>query len=151
MKLYFPNLCTSEISDEIIAKNNKIMSNELTLAGIPIEVFPFLRKDREVKATLIGSLLVGNKPRWTWSFDRAWRYWTAEGPAVPYEVAKIIYESEHRDDCTACGSSFNPDGMGGFGVDSYHIFTDDALKFLVEQLNAVAEKHRDRLNGDLES
>ena len=150
MKLYFPNLCTHESNAEIISRNNKIMSNELTLAGITITEFPWSR-DREVKSTLIGELRVGSKPRFTWVFERAWSYWAAEGPAVPYEVAKIIYDSEHRDDCTACGSSFNPDDMGGFGVDSYHIFTDDALKFLVEQLNAVAEKHRDRLNGDIES
>ena len=146
MKLYFPNLCTRDETSEIVGKNNKIMSNELTLAGIPVKDFGMTFAG-EVKTSVYGSLLVGNKPRATWDFCRAWSYWIAEGDAVPYEVAKIIYDSEHRLACTACGSSFNPDDMGGFGVNSYHIFTDDALKFLVEQLKAVAENHRKRLEG----
>lgn len=153
-KSYFPNLCTRDNTPEIVKKNNIIMTKELMYAGIKAEDFGMVFDNREVKTSVYGTLATGDTPDLHWCFGRAWQYWIAKGPAVPYEVAKIIYESEHRDECTACGSSFKPDEMGGFGVDCYHVFTDEALKFLTEQLNSVYENHKKRLemaNGNSES
>ena len=119
----------------IIEMTDKQIREELTQAGIPIKSE---RGKSEVPYTLIGNLN-------GWIFTRAWYYWVARGPGIPFEKAKILFDEFGKDvrsnghclsvDYPPYGFVTQVDERAG-GVCAYHIDTQKGLNALA----AVIEK-----------
>lgn len=135
----FPNLARREQDHEAEAPRiTEIVKEELRQAGLHCFDIP-VRPRREVPTGALG-YLEGTG----WTFERAWRYWIAEGPGLPLEVAERLYQdlgSEVRvgGDCTGPSprSTYH-----GFGVPLYHIDTPRGLKALADALKSVLEANQ---------
>lgn len=130
---YLPNYAKrSDVDDALI--------RELNLAGIEHQKFPesFREHYGEVNTIILGTLL-------GWKFQRAWRYWIADGPGIPLDAASSLQEKfgkEVRVDgsCT-CPSPL--DAFKGLGVGRYHVDTQSGLRALADTIKRVVEKAND--------
>ena len=88
----------------------------------------------EVKTSLYG-ILHG------WQFTRAWRYWIAKGPGLPPQYATPLHVSMGEEVRVAghCGCPSPLEWYRGFGVDSYHVDTQQGLSALAQALKMCAE------------
>lgn len=97
---------------------NTACAEELIRAGIPMahNVNP-----GEVKSG-VGGALCG------WTFYRAWRYWSASGPALPLSVARVLWR-DHGGYVRAGGDCDcrEPTGSGYPRTTNYHIDTPEGL------------------------
>lgn len=74
-----------------------------------------------------------------WSFQRAWAYWVAKGPGIPSEIAEEFHKTwgqQVRVD-GHCGCPSPLEWFEGFGVDSYHIDTQEGLNAFVALLKTI--------------
>ena len=109
---------------------------ELVAAGITTERLPEVLRERmgEVKTIIMGWLH-------GWRFERAWRYWIAQGPGIPPVYADDLHRSHGREvrvdgNCT-CPSP--REWMHGFAVGLYHVDSQDGLNALAQTIRRVVE------------
>ena len=121
----FPNVAGrgDEALDEQLAA-------ELLAAGIQTVILPASLREHygvEVKSVIVGDLH-------GWSFKRAWRYWVAEGPGVPFGPATALHETHGASARVAghCGCPSPLEWYKGLGVGNYHVDGPDGLKALAE-------------------
>ncbi len=131
------NLAISEPTEEQINKLDAICGDELNKAGIKILVLQGINKRTEVPTNVIGELPF-------WIFTRAWYYWVATGAAIPYELAMELHEQYGKEvrvngNCT-CPSPQQANNGGYFGINLYHVDTQDGLKALADLIKKVANK-----------
>ena len=112
---------------------------ELNHAGIPITVLPeSLRARGEVTTRVVGFLH-------GWAFERAWCYWVAKGPGLPFDVATDLHARHGNvvrvDGHCACPSPL--EWFRGLGVGHYHVDTGEGLKALADAVKAVVARHAD--------
>lgn len=126
----FPNYAGVKVDAEIIA--------ELEKAGIRPEKMPEMMRGktgtREVLTVVIGTHL-------KWSFERGWYYWIAQGPGIPYDLAKELNDQFGQDvriDGYAGGQDIEV--TGGFSVGVYHVDTAEGLEALRKTLDKVNER-----------
>ena len=112
---------------------------ELEAAGIKVVPYRALKeyepRHSEVPADVIGELN-------GWKFVRAWYYWVARGPAIPFELAGPLHETHGQEVRVAghCGcpsprewyGESNPDGVPDYHVDSQAGL--NALAAVIQQL-----------------
>jgi hypothetical protein len=114
--------------------------DELTLAGISVNVYEFLRKSSgEVKTAVIGGLH-------GWSFRRAWSYWIATGPGIPIDDAMVLHE-KHGKVVRAdghCGSPSPFEMFYGLGCGSYHVDSLIGLKALADTIKQVVARAEEK-------
>ena len=108
--------------------------DELTTAEIEVVRLPFSLKG-EVETDVIGSL-------GPWKFERAWRYWVAEGPGIPPEIAEELHSEygQHVRVDGHCGCPSPTEWFKGFAVGSYHVDTQEGLKALADVIKKVLIK-----------
>ncbi len=127
-----PNLAGVETCDEFIRK-------ELTEAGIEISELPVLLGTGEVPYKVIGSISIG--PTF-WGFNRAWRYWVAEGPGIPLKDAMELHKTYGKEVRVNghCGCPSPEEQNGNFGTGFYHIDTQQGLNVLAAMIRKVAAR-----------
>ena len=104
----FPNLAYQEDVDEQL-------SAELAAAGIETLRLRY-KSSGEARTSVMGVI----EP---WDFRRAWRYWIAEGPGIPVDLAERLH-AEYGTEVRVGGSCVCPsprEHYHGFGVDLYHV------------------------------
>ncbi len=127
---YLPNYAGRRDVDDALIR-------ELNLAGIEHQKFPESYREHygEVKTIIMGTLL-------GWSFQRAWRYWIANGPGIPLDAANALhltFGKEVRVD-GHCGAPSPLEHFHGLAVGSYHIDTQSGLKALADTIKQVVEE-----------
>ncbi len=131
----FYNLATRNPTPEQIASLDNNCRIELEYAGIQPLVLPGINGKSEVPTNIIGQL-----PYWT--FTRAWKYWIAQGAAIPYELATELYQQHGKEvrvnGMCNCPSPKEVNNGGIFGINSYHVDSQRGLKALAELIKKVA-------------
>ena len=110
---------------------------ELEEANIEVLSFEYLRKQGEVPTSIMGTL-------GPWTFKRAWRYWVANGPGMPPKEAEELYEKFGKV-VRVGGSCVCPspkEQYKGFGVDCYHIDTQEGLNALAATIRKILEENK---------
>ena len=109
---------------------------ELVASGITVERLPEVLRERmgEVKTIIMGWLH-------GWRFERAWRYWIAQGPGIPPIYAEDLHRSHGKEvrvdgNCT-CPSPM--EWLHGFAVGLYHVDSQDGLNALAKTIRRVVE------------
>lgn len=102
---------------------------ELTKAGIFVHsaITP-----GEVNCEVIGAC-------GSWIFRRCWYYWSARGPGIPSDVAKVLHD-EFGQEVRVEGHCGCPDPVEyckGRPVTSYHIDTQRGLKALADVIKEL--------------
>lgn len=109
---------------------------ELVAAGIKASKFEVLRsKEVEVRTAVIGEVAY-------WGFERAWTYWVAKGPALPFNIATKLHKKMGKE-VRVEGHAAAPSPVewsGGFGVGMYHVDTQEGLKALADAIKGVLAK-----------
>ena len=110
---------------------------ELHDAGINVQKLTEKTRD-EVPYTVVGELH-------GWTFRRAWYYWVAEGPALPFEYATpmhLLIGTEVRvgGDCGCPAPEAYCAELGG--VDLYHIDTQEGLTIFAAVLRKWANDRK---------
>jgi hypothetical protein len=125
--------------------NDKKCEDELFVSGIPIlKLKEFINEKDEVVTSVRGKL-------GPWSFKRAWRYWVAEGKALPLDVAIKLHEKVGKT-CRVGGHCYAPHPLEygkGFGIDLYHVDDINGLKALSNAIASVMQSHA--LNKEIKS
>jgi len=131
----FPNLAGKKQPEA-----DTMCAGELALAKIEVHSLPsiLLAANPEVSTVTIGSL--GN-----WSFRRAWRYWVAEGPGIPPDIATELHETHGKEVRVDghCGCPSPLEWHKGFAVGLYHVDTQEGLNALsrtIRQILDIQEK-----------
>lgn len=123
----FPNLAT-----RLEGQYEALIAMELQQAGIEVVQLPSVCRYGECKTLLIGTI----EP---WHFKRAWRYWVAEGPGIPPDVAERLHKDFGNvvrvDGHCACPSPL--EWHKGFAVGMYHVDTPTGLKALADIIKEV--------------
>lgn len=135
------NLASSDKSAEHVAEVDSLVHEELRQARIPVIRLPKIQDHSEVPTTVQG-VLCG------WKFVRAWYYWIAEGPALPFEFADPLHEHIGQEVRVAghCGCPKPREWYSRhdqLGVDNYYVDSQLGLYLLAEAIlksNAVADK-----------
>lgn len=116
------------------------LTSELEFAGI--EVVNLSRYGlanpytSEVKSSIIGDIHLSR-----WTFYRAWRYWVAEGPGIPPEIAMELWERNNTARVGAHAASPSPlEWYNGFGVGLYHIDTFEGLRDLATTIKSIRKR-----------
>lgn len=129
----FENLARgSNPTNKEIDEVTEQVKSELHEAGIDIVLLGIAVNTTEVPSKAIGFLS-------KWGFTRDWRYWIAEGPGIPIEIAEKLYASHGRE-CRVGGSCVCPsprEAFGGFGVGLYHVDTQEGLNALADAIRSV--------------
>ena len=128
----FPNLAREQNPPlEVVAEVTAIAEAELKAAGIDVTIAGIFSRG-EVPSQAYGSLS-------GWGFERAWYYWTANGPGLPVEVAERLHAT-HGTQVRVdghCGCPSPREQHHGFGIGNYHIDTPEGLKALADALRSV--------------
>ncbi len=111
------------------------LSRELEVAGIPIVTLPDSLRNGygvEVKSLVIGDLH-------GWEFKRAWRYWVASGPGIPFDAATALHVAHGASVRVAghCGCPSPLEWYKGLGVGNYHVDGPDGLRALADTIRQV--------------
>ena len=118
--------------------NDEVLRKELEEAGITIEkMTDFIQEKYEVKTSIYGTL--GG-----WIFFRAWYYWVAEGPGIPYDEAMELQRKLGKvlrasGDCGCRGPGF---WFGGLACGNYHVDTQDGLNALSGVIRRLTDNYR---------
>ena len=126
----FPNRAGGNIEE-----NDKILTEELTNAGIKVQYFKDLFDTGEVKTGVCGSL-------YGWTFQRAWYYWICKGPGIEIEAAEKLQEKHGNTvrasgDCACRGPRF---WYKGLACGSYHVDDSEGLKALADTIKELVVK-----------
>jgi hypothetical protein len=118
--------CDNEVRQELMQAGINIVDNGDLVPGEP-------------KTSLTGELH-------GWTFKRAWYYWIASGPALPFKYADAIHEVSGKDVRVAghcgCPSPREWYGDNAFGVSSYHVDTQDGLNLLAASIKRFYQDTR---------
>lgn len=118
---------------ENMLENDTHVTGELTQAGIQIEgPFEFLREKYESRTALVGILC-------SWTFERAWRYYIAEGPGIPPDKAEEFHKTWGGYVRVAghCGCPSPLEYYKGFAVGLYHIDSQEGLNAFAKLLKSI--------------
>lgn len=113
------------------------LREELELAGIKVVPYRRLKEYErsEVPADVIGQLK-------GWTFTRAWYYWVARGPEIPFEPAEKLHEL-HGQEVRVAGHCGCPSPLEWYGereysgVPCYHVDTQGGLNALAQTIREV--------------
>ena len=105
------------------------LATELRLAGITVVELP--ERYGEPQSIIEGELF-------GWKFRRAWYYWMASGPGIPFEAATKLHETNGKSVRVNgnCGCP-SPAEQGGGPVTSYHVDNQDGLNALAVTIRSL--------------
>jgi hypothetical protein len=123
------------------ADTDAILRAELAAAGIPAAAIPsdlveFMReRSGEVKTSVTGHLH-------GWKFERAWYYWTAEGPGIDVDTAEALHATHGQVVRVAghCGCPSPREWFKGLACGSYHVDSPEGLKALADVIKGLVAK-----------
>lgn len=129
-----------------VLPDDAAIAAELEAAGIPLmpgitETFRKLLS-KEVSTTSIGELH-------GWGFYRMWSYWVAEGPGIPFDVARSLHglgfgiRAEGH-----CGDPHPFDQFKGLGCGHYHIDTAEGLFALANAIKFTVKRSEEQHRQD---
>jgi len=124
-KTYFPNYAG-------IGNVDAELTKELEKAGIEVHKWSSIKVQGEVDTHVIGVVH-------QWGFKRAWRYWVADGPGIPPEIAEELYKN-FGSQVRVAGHGNGPSPLewfNGFAVGMYHIDTTEGLKALANTIKDI--------------
>ena len=129
----FPRLARQASAAGLVTATAK---KELEQAGIAVEPHQFRG---EVPSGVFGTLN-------GWTFERAWRYWIAAGPALPMDAAMDLYDRVGRQArAGGHGDGLSPEEWGS---DRYHCDTPRSLSMLAGAIRSVvAQAGANQLDG----
>lgn len=113
---------------------DEYLREELEKANI--KVVPY-RRLKEYERSEVPADVIGKVGEWT--FVRAWYYWVARGPTLPFEFADLLHE-KHGRDVRVSGHCGCPSPREWYhhewdtGVPLYHVDTQEGLNALAETL-----------------
>ena len=111
---------------------DSILTAELRTAGI--DVIEMVERYGEPQSVIAGELR-------GWKFRRAWYYWMADGPGIPFEAATKLHEAHGKsvrvEGHCGCPSPAEFTGVGN-PVTSYHVDNQDGLNALADAIRALS-------------
>ena len=104
------------------------LRTELEEAGI--EVVPLQGNPGEVPTSIMGTLN-------GWTFKRAWYYWVASGPPIPFEIADRLHDAHGKEvrvsghcGCPSPREWYERGPIPEIGVPLYHVDSQQGLNAL---------------------
>lgn len=106
---------------------------ELTEAGIEVKYYAKMPPG-EVPANVYGELN-------GWTFERAWYYWIATGPAIPTTIAETLHATHGQEVRVEghCGCPSPSEYCGDQGVSSYHVDSQKGLNALAKTISSIKD------------